>query len=242
MFRRIAGKIDPKVKVYIPNPTGPTPTPAAYTKLLMHFDTDFNDVSPSSHSITNNNVIIDNTYFVFGGGSADFGLSTANNLAVPYSADFAFGTGDFTIDFRLMLHYISGSYHNAFCQQGGGGFGWLICFTDGGLVVFRWASDTSDGSSLDQNISVSYSFSQNTWYHIKITCVSGSLYLFVDGICINPGGSVMGSGIFDPGADLLIGTDPYSPIGAEMDELRILNGLGDATTDFTVPVTPYAVV
>ena len=238
MFRRIAGKIDPKVKAYIPNPSGPTPTPAAYTKLLMHFDTDFSD--DAGHTASNTGVVIDTASKVFGAGSADFGDGAGNNLDFLYSADFAFADGDFTIDFRMKLKYTAGSYHNCIFQNGSGGCGWGINFQDGSQINFVYSST---GASFDNVVHASFSFTEDTWYMIKVAVISGLCYLFVDGICLNPGGTALTSAIFDPGADTIIGKDP---LGADMegslDELRILKGLGDASSDFTPPSTPYVVV
>ena len=237
MFRRIAGKIDPKVKAYIPNPSGPTPTPAAYTKLLMHFDTDFSD--DAGHTASNTGVVIDTASKVFGAGSADFGDGDGNNLSIAYSSDFSFADGDFTIDFRVKLHSLGANYHNAIFQNDGG-FGWGINFQDGTAVKFLYSTT---GAGFDKNVDISYSFVAGTWYQIKITRVSGVVYMFVDGVLINTGGTSAPEVIYDTGGALTIGRDPVgADIYASMDELRILKGLGDATADFTPPSTAYVIV
>ena len=217
-----------------------TPTPSAYTKLLMHFDSGFSDSSLSAHVATNNGVVIDHESYVFGGGSADFDSSLGYYLTLPYSSDFVF-TGDFTIDFRFKFHSLGGAYHHLLSTGDESSQGWVVYTQDGTQLQFRY----NNGSSVNI-ISASFSFDTGVFYYIKISCVSGLVYLFVNGICLNPGGTALDGSIYNPEKDFWIGS--WNPGGGnldcngEMDELRILNGLGDAITDFTPPSMPYIVV
>ena len=220
-------------------PTG-TPTPAAYTKLLMHFDSDFSD--DAGHTFTNNGVIIDTTSKVFGAGSAFFDDGLGHSLIAPYSSDFDFGSGDFTVDFRIMFTGLVGGYHCTIGNCEMGNWGWWIEFQDANQMHFNYSVYGSEGLF----VAASFSFSLSQFYHIKVSCVSGVVYLFIDGVCLNPGGTALEGAIYNPGLPLWIGV--LSPSGGVyeirgwLDEVRILKGLGDATADFTPPTTPYVIV
>ena len=217
-----------------------TPTPSAYTKLLMHFDTDFSD--DAGHTASNTGVIIDTTSKVFGAGSAFFDDGLGYSLIAPYSSDFDFGSGDFTVDFRIMFTGLYGGYHLTIGNCEFGNWGWWIGFQDAAQVQFNYFVYGSEVLS----VAASFSFSLSQFYHIKVSCVSGVVYLFVDGVCLNPGGTALVGAIYNPGLPLWIGA--LSPSGGVyeirgwLDEVRILKGLGDATADFTPPTMPYAIV
>lgn len=85
------------------------------TVLMLHLDgrdgyTRTTDISSSAHDITfNDNVEIDTAQSKFGGASAYFD-GTGDFLTVPNSADWDFGTGDFTIDCWIRLASVDSRY------------------------------------------------------------------------------------------------------------------------------------
>lgn len=63
--------------------------------LLMHLDTDFSDVK--GHAIGVDGLVISSTRKLFGKNPAHFN-GTSDYLTPPVSADFNYGTADFTIE------------------------------------------------------------------------------------------------------------------------------------------------
>lgn len=115
--------------------------PDPYTKLLMHFDTSsFTD--EKAHVITNASVTFDIVNQQFGAGAASFG-GTAY-LSTPDSADFSFGTGNFTISFWESFDEI-GKYQGILGQYEDYENYWVLYkndlnkfgmkFVDGGVVI-----------------------------------------------------------------------------------------------------------
>ena len=69
-----------------------------YTKLLLHFDNNLTDSSASAHTVTAVGGATTSSYqYEFGGYSA-YMNGSGQYFTVPDSADWYFGTGDFTID------------------------------------------------------------------------------------------------------------------------------------------------
>ena len=87
----------------------------AQTVLLLHCDgtdgaTTFTDSSDTSHTVTaNGNAQIDTDQSKFGGASGLFD-GTGDYLSIPDSADWDFGTGDWTIDFLIRFNAITGRH------------------------------------------------------------------------------------------------------------------------------------
>ncbi len=84
----------------------------AFTKLLLHFeDTSFTDSSSSAHAVTITGTTRSSVQKKFGTYSAYF--NGGQYLTIPSSADWGFGTGEFTIDFWVYLE--SKQVHDFWC-------------------------------------------------------------------------------------------------------------------------------
>ena len=158
---------------------------------------------------------------------------TGDYLSVPYSTDFDFGTGDFTIDMTIYPTSVTGeqhligqnsintssssSYWNVtlsgtalqFMQQGGGGVSWKN--SAGTLTI-------------------------NTLAHIAITRTANTIYFIINGT-VAASFSVIGksfnaaSGITYIGQNVA-GTSTANYSGY-IDNLRVIKGTGLWTTNFT---------
>jgi hypothetical protein len=96
-----------------------------------------------------------------------------------------------------------------------------------------------------QTVSASYSFSLNQWYHVAVSRVSGVLYLFVNGVLQNAGGTSFTTNVKDSSAEVRVGrlgfdaTYKYQFFG-RIDEVRITKGSGRGyTSTFTAPTEAY---
>lgn len=197
----------------------------SYTKLLLHLDDNVTDSELTPKSVTNNNVTFSSSVKKFGSHSAYFNGSNAY-LTVPDSDDFAFGSGDFTVDLWVNFNNIGPQ-----C---------LIGQTDGSGYMGLYIN--LSGLRYDSNcISMGYSWSERTtgvWYHIAVVRSSSTAYLFIDGIQ-KASASVSGS---EPNINSILYIGRYSDgqyVNGYMDEVRISKGIARWTSNFTPPSTPY---
>lgn len=210
----------------------------ASVSLLLHCDgsngsTTFTDSGPGAKTVTATAAQISTAQSKFGGASALFNGSSAR-LSVPASADFDFGTGDFTIEIwaRFASHTtvqtLFGNYQNS---------------TNGWSLQRR--SDTNTirlGNGDTALIDVSWTPTDNTWYHLAV-CRSGtSLRAFVDGSQV---GSTATSSDNISGStnELLVGALYFGSFvqhfNGYIDDLRITKGVARYTSNFTAPASAF---
>lgn len=220
-------------------PTGGT-TIDEFTKLLLHFDgadtsTSFTDSSPSPHTVTaNGNAQIDTAQSKFGGSSGLFD-GGSDYLLLDGSDDFAFGTGDFTIEFFLRLA-ATGVEQDIYDGRPSGG---------ASSSCPRVRVDSSNVIKLVRGGTIVVSgpaLSANTWYHIAFARASGVTRLFVDGVLQ---GTAADTGDYLNGASrpaigttgALLGDDD---LNGWLDELRVSKGIARWTENFTPPTSAYS--
>jgi hypothetical protein len=212
-----------------------------YQVLLIHADEPngsklFYD-SARRHNVVNgnNSVQVTTAQSVFGGASALFTNGSGNSgLQLDGSPDFAYGTRDFTIDFRVRFNSLPASLYYLYDARysGSGSKGIMYVMPDGHIEFGN--GTTIVGTQL---------LTTATWYHIAVTRASGVSRLFIDGT--QDGAStadttnyvvdifrpMFGDGATGGGTQALDGW---------MDEIRILNGQAAWVANFTPPVAPYS--
>ncbi len=219
----------------------------ANTVLMLHCDgvdgsTTFTDDSPSAHTVTlNGTPEIDTDFYVFGGASAYF--STAEAMIISDSSDWDFGSGEFTVDFRLRF---IGTFSNP--QIIGQGItntylSWRILVTADGSLQFQYTTNGSSITTIDSN----YNLSTATWYHIAVVRDGNTLRIFVDGD-EKDGGDLTGVTIYNSSYAFNVGK-MYSPgqgsstssgFTGWIDEIRIQKGEAYWTSNFTPPTEAYS--
>lgn len=204
------------------------------TKLLLHCDgtdasTSFTDSSPSARSVTAvGNAQIDTAQSKFGGASGLFDGS-GDCVTVPDSADFDFGTSDFTVDFWVRHNsQVNGRYF--FSHGASPTFGMRV--VSGQILVYIAGSNV---------IAENWTPANDTWYHIAVTRNGTNLRLFINGTQLgstvtNSGNNTGGATAFSVGAfnDATNGHDGW------IDEFRLVLGTAVWTSDFAVPDVAYA--
>ena len=210
-----------------------------YTKLLLHLNgtdggTTLTDSSHSNHSVTAvGNAQLDTAQSKFGGASGLFD-GTGDYLTVPDSADFAFGDGNFTIDFWLRFnatsgtqfffdHYTNDNNRQLFYSSGTGGEYRNII---GGIVK-------TDLSVAD------FGFVAGNWYHIAIVRNGNVWTMYKNGTSI---ATVTETTTFpDYTGNFTIGAyyDGSSGFNGWIDEFRISKGVARWTANFTPPTAEY---
>lgn len=156
-------------------------------------------------------------------------------LTTPDSNDWDFGTGDFTVRcrFRCAAHTtvmtLITNYQNS---------------TNGWSLQIRSDNSTITFGNGDPVLSaVSWTPTDNTWYDIEVSRVSGSLRTFVDGTQV--GSTVSNStNITGSTSPLLIGNlyaggSYVQDFNGHMSEIEIYKGVGLHSANFTPATSPF---
>lgn len=214
----------------------------ANVSLLLHCDgtngsSTFTDNSPSPKTITAlNGANIATAQFKFGNASAYFDGSN-DHLEGAASADYQFGTGDFTVEFFLRfftLPTVEGAAGLIGTYNSSTG-GWLVQRSEssGGLLRFLQGDTVL--------LSAAWAPGTNTWYHIAVTRSGSSLRVFVNGSQI--GSTVTDSTNLNSLTPLTIGrlnlSGGLQHLNAYMDEIRITKGVARYTSNFSVPTEAF---
>lgn len=216
----------------------------SYTKALWHFEgnngdstgTGYVDSSGNGHTLTNGATggTIGTGDFKF--GKSGYDASSGSNDDFCYadgSSDFAFGTGDFTIEFWVKFtslalpQWVYDSRPNA--TEGL----YPTIYTDGtNLIYYTNSADRITSSAI----------STGTWYHVVVARSGTSTKMFLNGTqagstysdsnnYINAANRPMfGRGVANGSSNCLVGY---------YDEARISKGIARWTSNFTAPVASY---
>ena len=207
----------------------------SYTKLLLHMDgisgsTTFTDEIGKTVT-ANGNAQIDTAQSVFGGACGLFDGS-GDYLSIPNHADFAFGTGDFTIDFRV--RYAAGSAYQTIYDYGYVSAGALLLQTDNGAtpkmqVYINGSLVVADSTGAELNI----------WYHYEIGRNGTTVYIRRAGVLTGSDiDSTNITNVANLGIGAMLSTGLYS-LNGWLDEFRVSKGIARHTADFTPPTAAY---
>lgn len=233
--------------------SGGGPSIDSETVLLMHQDgsnnsTTFTDSSASAHTMSaNGNAKLNTSNAKFGtaGGSFD---GTGDYLTSADSADWNFGSGDFTIDTWINL-----------TAAPAGGFGGAVFSQDGGAAILTslavvitparhvrvWAGtgaawDILNGVDFCDASSV---LTTGSYHHFAFVRSTNSWMVFIDGTQCGSTQTASGT-LYNSPDNLYIGgefqdTSGGGGINGYLDEYRISKGIARWTSDFTPPSAAY---
>ena len=224
--------------VLIPNVAGIDSS----TKLLLHLDNVTTDSSSGAKTVSNSNVTFSSVVKKFGGYSAYFNGGSAR-LYTADSADWVFGTSDFTIETWVnfnRLPSVVGNSANLYCQRD----------NDNNAVLFNVSStDTIRFVAVASSVSLadySYTWTPSTgvWYHLAVVRSGTNLYLFIDGTLVTwsaTGTAIASNSLPDLSEPVEIGgrSDTSHWLDGYLDEYRISNGSARWTSSFVAPDFPY---
>jgi Domain of unknown function (DUF1833) len=194
------------------------------TVLLAHFDgvdgaTTTTDSGPNSHTITfAGGVEIDTAQSKFGGSSV---LVPSGSWTTDSSADFTWGTGDFSIDFWYRTADVTAQQNI---------IGWHA-----NNVIYKPAGSSALIYYNSANVIItSTAIVNNTWYHGELSRSSGSTKLFING---TQEGSTYADSNNYTGTVIKSPSDTGS--GWWLDEVRVLKGEAAHTANFTPETAAY---
>ena len=218
-----------------------------YTKLMLHMNgTDggivFTDDSASNHTVTRTNITTVTAAKKFGSASSEQPNTTGKYLTIGNSSDFAFGSGDFTIDFWMRSGY-SGSGADVMSYANGtgdGSYAWKFYMAgEGGPIRFRWYSSTNTTKYF---VNDATGLTNNEFHHYAVIRSGNSGYFAIDGV-LGVATDLTGLSQRDVGTYIMtIGTN-YSHTHANyygFDELRVSKGIARWTSNFTPPTSEYS--
>lgn len=217
-------------------PYGPDTDP---TVLLMHFDgangsTALSNSSPSAHGNAGNQAVtISNVQSKFGGTSALFNGSNAY-CYFPYSPDWDFGNGDWTIDY-WEYRTANTAAQAVICRDAGLSYsGFLIGYNAGATLNFYASRDNASwgiASAVSMGPVV-----LNQWHHFAVVRKGNVFTTYRDGVPISQVTSALACGATsDP---IYIGYYSGNFFPGYIDELRI-SRCARWTSQFTPPAAPY---
>jgi len=213
--------------------------------LLLHADgtngsTTFVDSSNSAKTVTAvGNAKITTTDPKFGTGSLllDGGDDLLN---VGSSSDWAFGTGDFTVETFVRFSTVPSTLNSLISNySSSAASGWSLQWrNDGGTVgLYFYNFNTSLGNS------ASWTPAANTWYHVAVTRSSTTLRFWIDGV--QSGSNITNSTNITGTNPLGIGALIFTPgsylqdVFGRLDEIRITKGVARYTSNFTPPTQAF---
>lgn len=206
---------------------------------LLHFDgadgsTTFTDVK--GHTFTAaGNAQIDTAQSLFGGASL-LCDGAGDYVSSPDSADWDFGTGDFTIEVAVRFAVVpSGDAQVSLLSTYLSSTGWAIQYRASGTPNLAF----SNGDSF--LLQPAWTPAANTWYRIEISRAGTSLRAFVNGTQLGSA-ATSSDNIANTGA-LWVGAlnsgGPIRVLNGWIDELRITKGVARHTSNYTVDAAAF---
>ena len=214
-----------------------------YTKLMLHCDGD--DASPTftdeiGKTVTRNGTAqIDTAQKKFGTGSGLFD-GDSDYLSLADSDDWAFGSGDFTIDCWVRFASLSAATQPTIVEQ----------YQDANnFWLFWYQVDATKLQFLSRVGGVDEAFyyctwnpSINTWYHLSLVRSGSVIYMFINGVSISVTVATAIGTLTDFTGSLYIGErgDGSFYLNGWLDEFRISKGIARWNANFTPPVAAYS--
>jgi hypothetical protein len=218
-------------------PTAP-PTAISGTNLLLNFtNAQIFDSAAGAVLETVGDAKVNTSVYKYGTGSIAFD-GTGDYLLTypPNTQQFAFGTGDFTVEFWVYVTSVAASFQHIYDSR--------PASTDGAYACIRLS-----GSTLQYVVSATVqitgpSISVNTWYHIAVSRVASQTKMFVNGTQVGSTYSDTTS-YLNPANRPAIGGWGYTlgggySLSGYIDDFRVTKGFGRYPYNFTPPTKAFA--
>ena len=228
-------------------------TSDANTKLLLHMDlpnTDpqsFVDSGNTGHTVTDNGGVYQKARNLGIIGTSCLYLPDAgtNYLSAPDSADWDFGTGDFTFE-ALACFLDSDNHGHVIYNHYQDASNYVTWYFEGVAEIAVFFIKLAGANTY---YTCNWVYSLNTWYHLAIVragTADGDWAFYVDGVEIS-GSFSSGNGAIDITAmtgDMVVGSYNKSsePFHGYLDDLRIVKGTAVYTANFNPPTSPLTAI
>ena len=228
----------------------------SYTKSLLHMNgtdgsTTFTDSAVGgAHTWTaHGNAQIDTAQSKFGGASGLFD-GTGDYLTTPYSADFDFGTNNFTWDFWIRWNaFPSSGTSSVFItvarQTNNNNVNVFYLNNNAGVYRLYFVAIVGGVTKASYYTTNGISVVTNVWYHFACVRSGSSFYIFFSGTSQSLTTSVaIGTNSITPAINEATSIARYGnytgyDYNGWLDEVRISKGIARWTSNFTPPTNQY---
>jgi hypothetical protein len=208
-------------------PTAPL-TNVANTSLLCNFtNAGITDATAKTVLETVGDAKISTVQSKFGGSSMYFD-GTGDYCLSPVSQNFAFGTGDFTVECWIRTNTATQSLFGTL--EGTGSYG--LVFSSSALY---WQNSTMVSNLMNATAT---SILDNNWHHVAVSRYNGISRMFFDGIQVT---SASDTTNYTATTRMSIGYNHSStgPFNGYINDLRITKGIARYTQNFALPTTAF---
>jgi hypothetical protein len=188
----------------------------------------------TSGSLTNTTTVSQSP---FGSGNSYYTTgSTTSYVSVPGQVGYAFGTGDFTIEW-FQYETSDQPFPRIFWYGSAGTGAPTIGVSQEGIsgtkTFYVW-SPSSSSMGLTTNII-------STWVHYALVRISGKLYVYQNGTIMNSGGTTLSNNFTDSSSTFYIGSKAgglsTENFAGFITNFRVVKGMGVYTGNFTKPTS-----
>lgn len=210
--------------------------------MLLHMDgsnnsTTFTDSSSGGKTVTAvNGAKLTTTGAKYGSACGTFAAAGLDYLQLADSADWHFGSGDFTIE--LWAYPLSATASGTvIAQWGASSNSWFFGVGTG----YGFYLSTNGSSSVLALPLSRWPGGANAWQHVAICRSGASLRLFVNGVQQGSTYNISTSTLHDSSNALRVAVDNAgNPLfNGRLDDLRITKGVARYTADFTPPTSAH---
>ena len=200
----------------------------------------FVDEAGLKYIITRTGEVHQGTFSPFSpAGWSGYFNGTADSLTVPAGTDFAYGTGDFTVEGWFYATSTLAAYGSMLWSQVASGHNYFLVAAGEGAspVVNNYIQFVGAASGGGTPIYSSTVFTLNSWNHFAVVRISGSVRVYLNGV----GGTATSNTTDFNNTSYVpnIGryTDGTSWFPGYISNLRVVKGVGVYTGNFTPPTT-----
>jgi len=212
------------------------------TNAFQSWNNAFGSTDPTSTDFGFNEVLFTSqggtfVAYVFAGGPStaatapSLSFSGSNYLQVASSSDFAYGTGDFTMECWAKS---TSNPAERILISNGTDYGYIGIYSQNGMTSVQYVGKGTSPHLQSDGFSVA----RNQWFHVAISRNSGVSRLFLNGqLCNTPASdtSNYAAGVVDIGRS---STSPNNPWVGNISNVRIVKGTGLYTSSFTPSTKP----
>ena len=213
--------------------------------LLLHGDgangsTTIIDNSPSPKTVTvAGNAQISTAQSKFGGASLVAGSSPdfiwgSNRIQFPPGPGFAYGTGDFTLEYWT-FPTVENTTRIIYSQTISGANYFMSGISSGNLARFTFAVTGGGANVFGPAVPI------NTWSHVAVVRLNGVVTVYADGVGGTPGNCTQdfNNTTYIPTIGGYSHDGGPEPASGYLDEVRITKGVARYTANFTPPTAPF---
>ena len=213
----------------------PSAAIASGTQLLLNFtNAGIYDAAAMGDIFTIASAQVSTAQKKFGTSSAYFNASAGTRISEASSANFGYGTGDFTVEFWTAIASSTGNAQVLLDQR-------TAEVSMAAPVIYVDDAGTLYYFLLGANAIVAASAitGYNTWYHVAISRSSGSTKMFVNGTQV--GGTLGDTNNYGSSLPIAVGASwqGNAPMSGYVQDLRVTKGVARYTANFTAPTAAF---